>query len=255
MTDNLIRTDHDGGITQLVLARPPVNALNPEYLGEIDVRLAEIESSADVRAVVITSSLPVFSAGMDLKEAQEFSVDEQTAVVDGLNRTFCSLYGIRKPVIVAVNRAAIAGGLFFVLAADYAIAGKGAKFGLTEVRVGVDFPVTPLEIARAELTPSAGRRLMLGGRNLEAGAAREMGILDEVVDPEALTARAMEVAKDYAEIPAMAYSRVKLQLRGRVIEKLRESIESQSDPTRNGWFTEETLGAMSALMTEATRKA
>ncbi len=255
MNKNLIRTDHGGGITQLALARPPVNALNPEFLGEIDVRLSEIESGADVRAIVITSDLPVFSAGMDLKEAQEFTVEEQTAVVDGLNGTFCRLYGIKKPVIVAVNRAAIAGGLFFVLAADYTIAGKGAKFGLTEVRVGVDFPVTPLEIACAELTPSASRRLMLGGRNLDADAAREMGIVDEVVDPAELIALAMEVAKDYAEIPAMAYSRVKMQLRGRVIKKLRDTIESQIDPTRNGWFTEETLGAMKALMAEAKRKA
>ncbi|MFC1680688.1 enoyl-CoA hydratase/isomerase family protein [Pseudomonadota bacterium] len=255
MTENLVRTDHSGGITQLVLARPPVNALNPEFLGEIDVQLSEIESSADVRAIVITSNLPVFSAGMDLKEARKFSVEEQTAVVDGLNGTFCRLYGIKKPVIVAVNRAAIAGGLFFVLAADYTIAGKGARFGLTEVRAGVEFPVTPLEIACAELTPSASRRLMLGGRNLEADAAREMGIVDEVVDPSGLIARAMDVAKDYAEIPAMAYSRVKMQLRGKVIRKLTDAIESQSDPTRNGWFTEETLGAMNALMAEATRKA
>jgi hypothetical protein len=70
-----------------------------------------------------------------------------------------------------------------------------------------------------------------------------------------LIARAMDVAKDYAEIPAMAYSRVKMQLRGKVIRKLTDAIESQSDPTRNGWFTEETLGAMNALMAEATRKA
>jgi enoyl-CoA hydratase/carnithine racemase len=255
MTDNLARTDHDGGITQLVLARPPVNALNPGYLGEIDERLAEIESSNDVRAIVISSDLSVFSAGMDLKEAQGFSVEEQTAVVDGLNATFCRLYGIKKPVIVAVNRAAIAGGLFFVLASDYSIAGHGAKFGLTEVRVGVDFPVTPLEIARAELTPQAANRLMLSGRNLDADAAREMGIVDEVVDPEALIARAMEVASDYANIPAMAYSRVKMQLRGQVLQKLRDTIESQSDHTRNGWFTEETLGAMKALMAAATRKS
>ena len=96
---------------------------------------------------------------------------------------------------------------------------------------------------------------MLGGRNMGADAAREMGIVDEVVDPAGLFPRAMEVARDYAGIPAMAYSRVKMQLRGRVIGKLRDAIESQSDPTRNGWFTEETPGAMNALLAEATRKA
>lgn len=254
MTDYLTRTDHDGGITQLVLSRPPVNALNPGYLGEIEDRLGEIESGTDVRAVLISSDLPVFSAGMDLKEAQGFTVEEQTAVVDGLNSTFHRLYGITKPVVVAVNRAAIAGGMFFALAADYVVTGKGAKFGLTEVRVGVDFPAGPLEIARAELTPRALKRLMLGGRNLDADAAVGLGFIDEVVEPEDLMSRAMEVARDYATVPAMAYSRVKMQLRGRVLNNLGEVIASGSDHTRNGWYTEETRDAMKSLLASATRK-
>ena len=254
MSDYLARTDHDGGITQLVLSRAPVNALNPGYLAEIEDRLGEIESGAGVRAILISSDLPVFSAGMDLKEAQNFTVEEQAAVVDGLNSTFHRLYGIRKPVIVAVNRAAIAGGMFFALAADYVVAEKGAKFGLTEVRVGVDFPAGPLAIASAELTPQARKCLMLGGRNLDADAAVGLGFVDEVVAPNDLIPRAMAVATQYADVPAMAYSRVKMQLRGGVLKNLEQVIESGSDQTRNGWFTEETLDAMKSLLAEATRK-
>ena len=255
MTDNLTRIDHDAGIAQLVLERPPVNALNPEFLKEISDRLAEIESDSGVRAVVINSGLAVFSAGMDLKEAQDFTVSEQTDVVDGLNETFCRLYGVKKPVIVAINGAAIAGGLFFALAADYAVARQGAKFGLTEVRVGVEFPAGPLQVASAELTPQACRRLMLGGRNLDAETARNLGILDEVVDPEALMDRAMEVARDYASIPAVAYAGIKAQLRSRTLGIIKDTIESQSDPARNGWFTDETRDAMTTLMVAATRKS
>lgn len=255
MSENLTCTDLEAGITRLELARVPVNALNPEYLGEIGDRLAEIESNADVRTVVITSALPVFSAGMDLKEAQQFSVAEQTAVVDGLNSTFSRLYGISKPVVVAVNRAAIAGGLFFALAADYVVAGAGAKFGLTEVRVGVDFPAAPLQIARAELTPQACRRLMLGGGNLDALTARDMGIVDEVVEAESLVSRAVDVARDYATIPALAYAAVKSQLRARTLENINKTIEAGSDPTRDHWFTEETRDAMRVLMAAATGKS
>ncbi len=253
MTENLTRIDHDGGITELVLARQPVNALNPEFMKEISDRLAEIDSAAGVRAVVITSALPVFSAGMDLKEAQNFTVSEQTDVVDGLNETFCRLYGIRKPMVVAINGAAVAGGLFFALAADYAVARQGARFGLTEVRVGVDFPVGPLQIARAELTPQACRRLMLGGRNMDAQTARNLGVLDEVVDAGSVLPRAMEVALDFASIPAVAYARVKAQLRSTTLRTINDAIESQSDPARNGWFTDETRDAMAALLA-ATRK-
>ncbi len=248
MTEFLKRKDLDGGVAQLILERPPVNALNPAFLNAIHDRLAEIESDASVRAVVISSGLPVFSAGMDLKEAQKFSDADQTAVVDGLNATLCRLYGMTKPVITAVNGAAIAGGLFFVLASDYTVAREGAKFGLTEVRVGVDFPVAPLEIARAALAPAVARRLMLGGINVDAGVAREMGFLDEIVASDVVIPRAVDVARDYASIPPVAYAGVKMQLRGGTLGIIRGAIEGQSDPVRNGWFTDETRDAMKAML-------
>jgi enoyl-CoA hydratase/carnithine racemase len=254
MTENLALTHHDGGVAELTLARPPVNALNAAYLEEIEERLTALEAEAGVRTVLITSALPVFSAGMDLKEAQDFSIDEQRAVVDGLNGTLWRLYAMRKPVIAAVNRAAIAGGLFLALASDYVIAGEGSKFGLTEVRVGVDFPAGPLEIARGELTPAVCRRLMLGGRNLDADSAASFGIVDEVVDAQALRPRAMAVARDYAAIPPVAYAAVKSQLRGNTLERLSDVIESRSDPARRRWFTDETREAMNALLAAATRK-
>jgi enoyl-CoA hydratase len=255
MTEFLKRKDLDGGVAQVVLERPPVNALNPIFLKAIHDLLTEIESDPGVRAVVITSGLPVFSAGMDLKEAQEFSDADQIAVVDGLNATLYRLYGMTKPVITAANGAAIAGGLFFVLASDYTVAREGAKFGLTEVRVGLNFPVAPLQIARAELSPAVRRRLMTGGRNVDAEAARQMGILDEVVSADALIPRAMDVARDYASIPPLAYAAVKTQLRTGALAIIKEAIDSQNDPSRKGWFTDETRIAMKALLAAATRKS
>ncbi|MBC8445396.1 MAG: enoyl-CoA hydratase/isomerase family protein [Rhodospirillaceae bacterium] len=211
MSDKLHREDAADGVTVLSLNRAPVNALNPQYLKEIEEALADINGDDSVRALVLTSGLKVLSAGMDLKEAIAFSDSDQTAVVDGLNDTYTRLYSLSKPVITAANGAAIAGGLFFILAADYTVASERGKFGLTEARVGVNFPVAPLEIARAALGPAALRQIMLGGNLIGAAAAREMGMVDEVTSPDEVMPRALAVARDYAAIPPKTYASIKAQ--------------------------------------------
>lgn len=245
--------DLDYGITHLTLYRAPVNALNSEFLATVKKQLSGLEQNQRVRAVVISSGLPVFSAGMDLKEAKAFSNAEQAAAVDGLNRTFFQLYAMSKPVITAVNGAAIAGGLFFVLASDYAIAREGAKFGLTEVRVGVNFPIAPLEIARATLAPNVFRRLLLSGQNVDAVSAGKMGIVDEVTSAEDLLPRAFAVARHYATIPPIAYAKVKDQMRAQVLQTIEHALARNSDPALAGWFTDETRAAMAQVLASVKR--
>jgi len=253
MSEDLSRGFVADGVTILTLNRAPVNALNPAYLGEIEAELSKIEKDPAVRAVVLASGLKVFSAGMDLKEAQGFSKAEQTAVVDGLNATYARLYGLSKPVVTAAAGAAIAGGLFFILAADYTVAGQRAKFGLTEARVGVTFPVAPLEIARAVLSPATLRRVMLGGDLMSAQDAQDMGIIDEIVDAEDVMPRALAMARHYAAIPPMTYASIKAQMRHRELSVIRETIENKTDPSRDGWYSDETPAAMAALLDAATK--
>ena len=109
--------DVDQGIVQMTLCREPVNALNPEFLTDVEQRLTAIDENNRVKAVIITSGLSVFSAGMDLKEAQAFSSAQQAAVVNSLNQTFFRLFNMSKPVIAAANGAAIAGGLLVMIGA------------------------------------------------------------------------------------------------------------------------------------------
>jgi enoyl-CoA hydratase/carnithine racemase len=254
MTTHLKSQDQENGVRMLTLSRPPVNALNAAYLSELESAFDKIDKDETVRVLVLNSDLGVFSAGMDLKEALAFSPTEQTAIVDGLNAAYGRLYGVSKPVIVAINRAAIAGGLFFALVADYALADKGAKLGLTEVRVGVDFPVGALEIARAEMSPATFKRILLSGQNVDAAEAQTMGIINEITEPDDLTNRAIEMARDYARIPPIAFASIKAQMRKTVLDRIARVIADKSDPARDGWFTDETVAAMSALLAAATIK-
>lgn len=249
MTEPLHITDHGDGVSVLCLRRAPVNALNPAFMDQISRDLDAMASDSSVRALVLASPFKVFSAGLDLREMSEYGPEDETAIVDSLNRTFLDLYEFPKPLVAAVNGAAIAGGLFFPLAADHTVAVEGAKFGLSEVRVGASFPVSPLEIARAELTPAGLRTLMLRGRPVDAQRAMDFGIVDEIVEADDLLDRATDAAHDLAAAPAGTYAEIKRQIRGEAIDRMRLAVAEGSDPTRAGWFTEETRAAMAAALT------
>jgi len=239
------------GVIELRLDRPPVNALNPAYLQEIHGVLDELERDGGVRALVLTGAGKVLSGGMDLKELQSFTDDDQRAMVTALNTTYARLYGFCKPVICAAHGAAIAGGLFFVLASDYRIAGERAVFGLAEGRVGVRFPVGPLELARAELSPSACRRFMLGGGNHDAATALALGVVDEVLPAEQVLERAIAVAGEYAALPPQTFAHTKGQLRGALLDRI--ARDAAADPMLDAWLTDETSVATRAMLTSLKR--
>ena len=253
MSQFLVRTDHSGGIVEIALNRAPVNALSAPFLQELAATFEALGQDPEVRAIVLTSPFKVFSAGLDLKEAQGFDLADEQAIVGGLNTGFLALFACPKPTLVAVEGAAIAGGLFFVLASDVRVAGPHAKFGLAEVRVGADFPVGPLEIARATLSVNDLRWLMLSGEPIEAEAAVASGMIDEVTDAGAAREQALVMAQDMARIPPLTYARVKRQIRGEVIDRIEAAMAAGANMPEDGWFNSETKAAMRRMIGDAPR--
>jgi enoyl-CoA hydratase/carnithine racemase len=247
-TSDLIRSDHPGGVVCLTLSNAPVNALSAEGLLQFSRMVQTLEADQTVRAIVLASPFKVFSAGLNLKEAQSFDLAAQNAIVKGLNEGFLALFACSKPTVIAVNGAAIAGGLFYVLASDYRLAVPRATFGLAEVRVGADFPLGPLEIARATLSPNDLRRLMLTGQPMSAEDARTSGIVDRIVDPEALLAEALAEAAKLGQIPPATFASVKQQIRGDAIAKIKAGIAAGANAPNGGWFNDETIPAMRAML-------
>ncbi|MGR3759442.1 enoyl-CoA hydratase/isomerase family protein [Roseobacteraceae bacterium NS-SX3] len=245
----LNRRSHGDGIIELQLGRGPVNALSAEFLMDFKSEIEDLGRDGDVRAIILSSPFKVFSAGVDLKEAQDFTVEQQHGIVRGLNEGFLALYSCPKPTVAAVNGAAIAGGLFFVLGCDARVAFSKATFGLAEVRVGADFPAGPLEIARATLDSNSQRRLMLSGRPIGPVAARHAGIVDIIAeDMEDLMGFALREARTLGELPPKTYASVKRQLRGEVIARIEQAIAAGGNAPEGGWFSDETKPAMQKMI-------
>ena len=236
------------GILHLELNRMPVNAFNAQALNELGDLFALWEENEQIKAVVMSSALKVFSAGLNLKEAQHYDIFEQTAIVNGFHACFLRIFSFCKPLVVAVEGAAIAGGLFPILCSDYRVSGPAASFGLAEVKVGVGLPIGLVEIVRSMMSADTMRLMMQTGIPIKADRALQMQIIDECVSAGRATERAFEVAKNLAALPSTAYATVKHQIRAPVIAVLEGEVARIGHSEATNWFTDETPIAMAKMI-------
>lgn len=248
MTEDVIREELGNGIVRLVLSRAPVNALTAPFLMEFVRVLNDLAADEQVRAVVLSSAFGVYSAGLDLKAAQGYDVAGQNAIVDALNIGFLTQFTFPKPLVAAVTGPAIAGGLFFVLAADWRVCGPDAQFGLAEVRVGADLPVGPMEIARATLDPNDLRRFLLTGQPVPAAVAEARGIVDVLTGADQVDAEAIAKARELAALPAKAYVAIKQALRAPAVAEIEAEMALLATDPQRGWFSDETKDAMKRMI-------
>jgi enoyl-CoA hydratase len=215
--------DHDG-IVVLTLDRPPANALDVETLEEI-VAAAEPLLEEPPAALVLAGRPGFFSAGLDLKAIPGYGPDEYRRLVEGVNRMALGVYALPCPVVCAITGHAIAGGFVLAMCGDQRIAASEGRYGLTEAKVGVPFPQAAIGVVQAELPPSAVRSLALSGRLVDAEACLRLGAFDEVVAPDAVLDRSLEVARELAALNRETYALIKRQLRGATVERLRAADE------------------------------
>jgi enoyl-CoA hydratase len=237
------------GIAVVTLANPPMNAMDAALLEEMANLFEGLAADRAVRAAVITADGPAFSAGLNLKTTPGLDRLGQRRLVDALNNGFGTLYAWPKPLVAAVNGHAIAGGLILALCADWRIvADTPMHISLAEVRVGVTYPVAPLQIARAELAPSAARRLILLGETIDAASAEALAIVDERVPPKILLARAVAQAQRHAGLPPQAFATTKRELRAAELERIGAARAGQGEPRLAAWLGEEMRRASAAVL-------
>ena len=219
------------------LDRPPANALDLSFTRDLEAALGEVEAG-DAASLVLTGSGDFFSAGLDLKVVPGYSPEHQRDMIVALGRLVGRLYGNPRPTVAAVNGHGVAAGTLLALACDYRIGPLGDyRFGLTGARVGIPYPVAAQSVIDSELDPATRRILLLGAALLSPDEAAARGILDELHPPERVLERAIEVARERAELPADAYAKIKGQLRGAALERIRDANDGGNDPLLQSWIT------------------
>jgi enoyl-CoA hydratase len=229
----MIERARNDGILTLRLAHGKASALDLELAEAIALAFAE---GADADAVILTGTGSIFSAGVDLFRLVEKGEEYVNRFYPALGRMLLDLFSFPKPVVVAVNGHAIAGGCIMTLAGDYRLMASGnGRIGMPELLVGVPFPPSVLEAVRFSVPPQHLQSLIYTGRTVTADDALRYGLIDEVVAPESLASRAEEVARQLAALPARAFELAKRQLREKTIGRAKRYNAEFDDEIRALW--------------------
>jgi enoyl-CoA hydratase len=195
-------------VALITMARPPVNALNREIREELLRTFDAVQDRPNVRAVVLTAQGKVFCAGADIKEKQGLGVSEGDQVrANRLTReTFFGILDSRKPVIAAVNGAALGAGFVLAACCDMILASQDAFFAMPEIDVGLGGGASYLQRI---LPLSKVRRLTLTGERIPASELYRLGAVEACLPNAELLPAAIAVAAQIASKSPEAVRRIR----------------------------------------------
>jgi len=209
-----------GGVTIVRIAHGKANAMDTELCDAVTAAFERLQAEPYAPVVMIGSG-GVFSAGVNLLRIAEGGAAYLAGFLPSLGRMFETVFRHSRPVVAAVNGHAIAGGCILACAADRRLMAPGpGRIGITEMLVGVPFPGIALEIMRFASAPQHFQRLVYGGATYDAAAAVGLGMVEDVIDADALLERAIEEAQTLAAVSPAAFELTKRQLRAPVWERV-----------------------------------
>jgi len=207
-----LKYEKDGAIATVTLNRPDKrNAISSTMIDELLGALNVADNDGAVRVLILTGAGKSFCSGMDLETLQ--AIANQTGAQNladsrQMARMFHRIYSFPKPLITAVNGAAVAGGCGIATFSDITLAVPEAKFGYTEVRIGF-IPALVSVLLRRQIGEKHARELLLTGAIIDAAEAFRLGMVTEIVAAADLLKRARGVAAKFLEASPTSLRRTK----------------------------------------------
>lgn len=195
---NNILSEKNGQIQQITINRPAqLNALNKETIEELSKAFKEAEQDASVGVIILTGSgEKSFVAGADIKEFAHFSIAQGGELAQkGQELLFDLIENLEKPVIAAVNGFALGGGLELAMASHIRVASSNARLGLPEVSLGVIPGYGGTQRLAQLVGKGKANELVFTAGMIKADEALTWGLVNHVVEPEELVAKATEIAE------------------------------------------------------------
>jgi methylglutaconyl-CoA hydratase len=205
----------EGPVATLTLNRPQVrNAIAPSLIAQL-TQLFQVLAIDETRVIVLTGAGDAFSAGADIawmRASRDLPPERNVADAAMARGMFEAIDSCPKPVIARVNGHALGGGAGLVACADVAIAVPGARFGFTEVRLGL-IPAMISPYVLRSIGPGHTRALFTTGRQFQAPEALVLGLIHRLAKPEELDDIVREVAADFLAAGPVAIAEAKRLVR------------------------------------------
>ncbi len=216
MAENTVSLTFAGGVARITLVRPEVrNAFNAAVIGELHAAFTRISAADDVRAVVLAGDGPVFCGGADIgwmRDSLDLSFEANAIDAERMSDMFRAIDNCPRPVIGRIQGAALGGGAGLAAVCDVVVAADDAKFGFTEVKLGI-IPAVISPFAIAKIGASHARALFVTGERFDAARAARIGLVHEVVPASELDDAVERVLEEIRSAGRYAVSAAKLLVR------------------------------------------
>jgi enoyl-CoA hydratase/carnithine racemase len=223
--DDAVITSRDGHVAIVNFARPPHNFADLALIEAIGGAFAAADNDREVRAIVLQSDGRIFCAGADLANANPVAGERVAGERNPFYVAAARLFAVKKPVVAAIQGAAVGAGLGLALVADFRVAAPEARFVANFVQLGFH----PGFGISAVLDRIVGRQrallMTLTGRRIRAEQAAEWGLADLVVPLDRLRDEALALAREIATGAPLAVQSTRATLRG----DLAALVEAQTD--------------------------
>lgn len=247
MPYGLILTETRGSVGLVTLNRPDArNALNKQLLSELMDALEAFDNDDVVGAMVVTGNDKAFAAGADIKEMAGMNASEMLA--SNFIATFGRITALRKPVIAAVSGWALGGGCEIALACDLVVASETAKFGQSEIAIGV----IPGAGGTQRLTRAVGKsiamEMILNSRLLSAHEALQLGVINRVVSVERYLDEAVGLAQEVASRAPLAVVAAKTMINQAYERTLTDGLRQERQQFHDLFASEDRAEGMKAFI-------
>jgi enoyl-CoA hydratase/carnithine racemase len=199
-----VRLEVDAGIGTIVLARPPMNALDQEMQDAVRAAAVEAAARRDVAAVIVYGGPKVFAAGVDIKQMRAMSYTDMVDRSGALQGALTAVAAIGKPTVAAITGYALGGGCELALCCDFRVAGDNAKLGQPEILLGLIPGAGGTQRLARLIGPARAKDLIYTGRFVDSAEALAIGLVDEVVPADDVYAAARRRVERYVGGPAYA---------------------------------------------------
>ena len=246
---SLVETLVHGHVTELRLARAPVNALNPDLCRAISGSLAGALANG-ARGIVLAGGPKVFSAGLDVPFLLSLG-DDQAALLQAWTAFFDAARALAScpvPVVAAMAGHAPAGGCVLALCCDYRIMADGPyRIGLNETQVGLVAPEGIQALMARAVGAHRAERLLVAGAMVESAQALRIGLVDEVTGIDDVATRARVWLEELLQLPQGPMLETRRIARADVAACLRDE---RIDLPRfvAGWMQPDTQAALRAML-------
>jgi len=243
-----VETSREGAVLTITLNRPDVlNAFNAALHEGLAAALKEARGP-DVRAVVVTGAGRGFCVGQDLTEFREAPGDIGSRLRSTYHPNVLAVRALEKPVIAAVNGVAAGAGMSFACACDLRIAADSASFVPAFINIGLIPDSGGSYFVTRILGPARAFEWLASGRKLTAAEAHAWGLVSEVVETDAVVARAAEVATQLAALPTRGIGMTKRLIDHALHATLEQQLEREAELQTAATQTEDFKEGVAAFL-------